>query len=160
MNAGHWDTRVNGGVRPCASRENSAPAVRHSVHHFRPLVDRLDPSSRVFSPRRVGKKGADAAFSIAQDADHDVGFQRSVSEHRREAYDMGNAPGQQVALLTDRVRVAEGTPQLYGTQAQFRNGEITFHSIQDSSSVDQRRAEMDLPPLSEYVEKLKEQFRK
>jgi len=109
---------------------------------------------------RVGKKGADAAFLIAQHADHDVDFQRRMLEHLREAYDQGNATGQQVALLTDRVRVAEGKPQLYGTQAQFRDGELRFDRIQDSSSVDQRRAKMGLPPLSEYVEKLKEQVRR
>jgi len=78
---------------------------------------------------RVGKEGADAAFLIAQHADHDVDFQRSVLDHLREAYDQGNATGQQVALLTDRVRVAEGKPQLYGTQAQFRGGEVRFQPI-------------------------------
>lgn len=109
---------------------------------------------------RVGKKGADAAFLIAQHADHDVDFQRRVLAHLREAYDHGQATGQQVALLTDRVRVAEGKPQLYGTQAQFRDGEVRFQPIQDSASVDRRRAKMGLPPLSEYVETLKEQVEK
>lgn len=109
---------------------------------------------------RVGKKGADAAFLIAQHADHDVDFQKQVLENLREAYAQGRATGQQVALLTDRVRVAQGKPQLYGTQAQFRDGEVTFRPIQDSSSVDQRRAKMGLPPLSVYVEKLKEQVGK
>jgi len=109
---------------------------------------------------RVGKEGADAAFVIAQHADHDVSFQKTVLKHLQGAYDQGSVTGQQVALLTDRIRVAEGKPQLYGTQAQFRNGRVQFHPIRDSADVDQRRAKMGLPPLSEYAEKLKEQVRR
>ena len=100
---------------------------------------------------RVGEKGAEAAFLIAQHADHDVDFQKNVLKYLQETYKNENATGQQVALLTDRIRVAEGKSQLYGTQAQFRNGEVRFHQIEDSTNVDQRRANMGLPPLSEYV---------
>lgn len=109
---------------------------------------------------RVGEKGAGAAFIIAQHADHDTDFQKKVLKHLYEAYKDENATGQQVALLTDRVRMAEGKPQLYGTQAQFRNGEVQFHPIKDSTNVDQRRANMGLPPLSEYAEKLNEEVLK
>lgn len=109
---------------------------------------------------RIGEKGAEAAFLIAQHADHDVDFQKTVLKYLREAYNQGAAPGQQVALLTDRVRAAEGKPQVYGTQAQFRNGGVRFYAIQDSTNVDQRRSKMGLPPLSDYAERLKEQLQK
>ena len=104
---------------------------------------------------RVGAEGAEAAFLIAQHADHDVAFQRMALDSIRQAYGRDQATGQQVALLTDRVRVAESNPQLYGTQAQVRDGEVIFHPIRDSSNVDQRRAKVGLPPLSTYVEKMK-----
>jgi hypothetical protein len=106
---------------------------------------------------RVGEKGAEAAFIIAQHADHDTDFQKKILKHIQKAYEEENATGQQVALLTDRLRVAEGKPQLYGTQAQFNNGELQFHPIKDSTNIDQRRANMGLPPLSEYAEKLSEE---
>jgi hypothetical protein len=109
---------------------------------------------------RVGHEGADAAFLIAQHADHDIDFQREVLAYIKDAHDRGEATGQQVALLTDRVRVAEGQPQLYGTQAQMRNGEVVFRAIQDSSDVNQRRSEMGLPSLSEYAERLREEFKR
>jgi hypothetical protein len=108
---------------------------------------------------RVGPAGAEAAFLIAQHADHDPAFQKTALEHVRTAHRNGQASGEQVALLTDRVRVAEGTPQLYGTQAQIRDGTLQMPPIQDSSAVDQRRARMGLPPLSDYIDTLRAQYR-
>ena len=73
----------------------------------------------------------------------------------RKAYQKGELSGQSLALLTDRVRAREGEPQLYGTQATIQNGRITFHPIADSAQVDRRRAELSMPPLSEYIEQMK-----
>lgn len=108
--------------------------------------------------RRVGPKGAEAAFLIAQHADHDLTFQKKVLGHVQQAYQAGTASGQQLGLLTDRVRIAEGNPQLYGTQAQIRNGELHLSPITDSANVDQRRADVGLPPLSEYIAIMKEKY--
>jgi len=55
------------------------------------------------------------------------------------------------AYLTDRVQVAEGRPQVYGTQ--FHNA-LQPLSIEDPARVDERRAEVGLPPLAEYVEQM------
>ena len=112
------------------------------------------------SQGRVGEKGAEAAFLIAQHADHEVDFQKSVLKNLQEAYENKTATDQQVALLTDRIQVVEGKSQLYGTQAQFRYGEVRFHQIEHSTNVDQRRANMGLPPLSEYLEKLNKEVLK
>lgn len=37
----------------------------------------------------------------------------------------------------------------------IQNGRITFHPIADSAQVDRRRAELSMPPLSEYIEQMK-----
>jgi hypothetical protein len=107
---------------------------------------------------RVGGEAAEAAFLLAQHADHDLAFQRRALDSLRRAYAQGEATGPQVALLTDRVRVAEGAPQEYGTQAEIRDGTVRFHPIRDSATVDQRRLRIGLPPLSTYVDTLKAKF--
>jgi hypothetical protein len=66
------------------------------------------------------------------------------------AFRRGQAQGQSVALLTDRLAVARGEPQVYGSQASITDGRVIFAPIADSAGVDARRAEMGLPPLSEY----------
>ena len=104
-------------------------------------------------PTLVGREGTEAAFLIVQHAD--LAFQKEALPLVQKAHQRGELSGQSLALLTDRVRVGEGEPQLYGTQANIQNGEIAFHPIADSAQVDRRRAELGMPPLSEYIEQMK-----
>ena len=67
------------------------------------------------------------------------------------AFRRGEADGQSVALLTDRVAVRRGQPQVYGTQADILGGRVTIKPIADSASVDARRAAVGLMPLAQYV---------
>jgi hypothetical protein len=77
----------------------------------------------------------------------------------QKAFNTGEARGQDLALLTDRVRLYEGKPQLYGTQVKNVNGKFIFAPIEDEPNVDKRRALYGLPPLSEYLETLNEFYR-
>ena len=100
----------------------------------------------------VGEDGRSAVFLIVQHADRDPAFQRTALSPMREAYEAGDASGHDLALLTDRVRVAEGQSQLYGSQLYIEPGKPpTLRPIEDEANVDARRAEMGLPPLSEYL---------
>lgn len=110
------------------------------------------------TPAMVGAEAANAAFLIAQHADRDLEFQRRSLEHLQEAFENGEASGQQLALLTDRVRVHEGRMQLYGTQANLEDGAIVLHPIEDSLHVDERRADLDLPPLDTYLDMLRKVY--
>lgn len=66
--------------------------------------------------------------------------------------------GQSYALLLDRVLVAEGKRQVYGTQAKLKGKEFVPDPIEDEANVDKRRAEVGLPPLSEYLRVLKQVY--
>jgi hypothetical protein len=99
----------------------------------------------------VGVDGANAAFLLVQHADRDTAFQARVLPLLERAYAAGEAQGPQVALLTDRLAVARGRPQVYGSQADILGGRIVLKPIADSASVDARRTRMGLPPLAEYV---------
>lgn len=98
----------------------------------------------------VGEEGARAAFLLVQHADHDTAFQAAMLPALDAAFRRGQAEGQSVALLTDRLAVARHEPQVFGSQTTVTDGRITFAPIADSGGVDARRARMGLPPLDEY----------
>ena len=109
------------------------------------------------SPELVGRDGAEAAFLLVQHADH--AFQKEMLPLVEKAYRSGGLSGHSYALLLDRVLVGEGKPQIYGTQAkrfeEWKGQEPALQPIEDEPNVDKRRAEVGLPPLSEYREWLK-----
>ncbi len=86
-----------------------------------------------------------------QHADRDTSFQARVLPLLEAAHRRGQAQGQHVALLTDRLATARGEPQVYGTQAALSDGRMVVGPIRDSSDVDARRTAMGLPPLAEYL---------
>ena len=100
----------------------------------------------------VGADGRRAVFLLVQHADHDLGFQREALGPMREAVEAGDARGSDLAYLTDRVRKAEGRPQLYGTQLHMNAGQDAFlWPVEDAEAVDARRAALGMPPLAEYL---------
>ena len=101
----------------------------------------------------VGKDGSNAAFIIIQHSDHET--QEAMLPLVEAAYRAGDLEGQDYALLLDRVLVGRGEPQMYGTQIlppeQWQHGQPTPYPIREEHQVDQRRASVGLPPLSEYL---------
>lgn len=108
----------------------------------------------------VGRDGEQAAFAIIQHADGDLEFQKQALELLRRAVEAKDAPPASLAYLTDRVLVAEGKPQIYGTQTQIINGKITVNLIEDEANVDRRRAQIGLEPLADYLNNLQQRYKK
>jgi uncharacterized protein YoaH (UPF0181 family) len=104
----------------------------------------------------VGKDGAQAAWLLVQHADADREFQKVCLE-RMEALPDGEVEKQAVAYLTDRVLVGEKKPQRYGTQM---GNDFKPAPIEDPDNVDERRAEVGLPPLAEYIRMSREAYKK
>lgn len=99
----------------------------------------------------VGEDGAEAAWLLAQHADMDPVFQRLCLELLTAAAADGEVSQKNVAYLTDRVLVAEGKPQEYGTQITAGRGVWEPLPLRDPQTVDERRAVMSLGPLADYV---------
>jgi hypothetical protein len=99
----------------------------------------------------VGKDGANAAWILVQHADHDRAFQKQCLEFLQEAVKKGEATGEHLAYLTDRVRLGEKKKQVYGTQVQLVDGKVQPYPIEDETEVDKRRKEVGLPPLADYL---------
>lgn len=110
------------------------------------------------STERAGREVASAALTIVQHATHDLAFQKEYLKFLESEYEAGRAPGEAVALLTDRTRQAEGKHQLYGTQVTIKDGEVVVDPIEDEEEVDRRREALGLPPLEEYLQLLRQAY--
>lgn len=106
----------------------------------------------------VGELATNAAWWIAQHADHDRDFQQQVLFALRQAVSEGEATPAQLAHLTDRCLLHAGMPQLYGTQYSYQGGTLTCHEIEDPENLDARRAELGLEPWAEFDEVIRTAF--
>lgn len=61
---------------------------------------------------------------------------------------------QRYALMYDRQAESEGRPQRYGSQDACVNGMTTLYPVEDIARVDERRAEMGMEPLAQYLPRL------
>jgi hypothetical protein len=106
----------------------------------------------------VGVKGVGAAFLVIQHSP-DVAFKVKMLPYLKQSYLNGEGvSGQQVALLTDKVLIAQGKKQIYGTQADVSEGKVVFSPIEDETNVDKRREEMKMPPLDFYLKIMEKMY--
>lgn len=97
----------------------------------------------------AGEDGAEAAWLIVQHAIAEPDFQRRALPLLAAAGDRGEIPAWQPAFLTDRIRMFEGWPQVYGTQmAPDHDGRMAPWPIVDRAGLDERRRTVGLPPFN------------
>jgi hypothetical protein len=103
----------------------------------------------------VGPRGAADAWLLAQHAE--LGFQTRGLDLLRAAVAAGDADPANLAYLEDRVLIQQGLPQRYGTQARVdADGTTVLHDVEEPDTVDERRREVGLGPLAEYLALLRE----
>lgn len=98
----------------------------------------------------VGEKGNATLFLVIQHSDLET--QEKYLPMMRQAVKEGNAFGKDLAYLEDRVALAKGEKQIYGTQVDRdkETGEYYAPFLIDPENVDKRRAEVGLFPLEIY----------
>lgn len=100
--------------------------------------------------RQVGLKGVEHAWMLVQHSDMDPEFQARVLAQLKSRLAAEPFLRKEYALLTDRVRRAQNKPQIYGTQFKFKDGRLVMQPTEDVSQLDERRASMNLMPMSDY----------
>lgn len=91
----------------------------------------------------IGPEASQAAWLLVQHADHRPDFQAHCLELMK-ALPEGEVSPRNIAYLEDRVRVARGEPQLYGTQFYKTDGPLRPQPIEDEAHLEERRAAMGL----------------
>ena len=102
----------------------------------------------------VGRKASNNAWLLVQHADYDKSFQKKVLsilnkiiKKNPSSIDKAN-----IAYLTDRVLVAEGKKQLFGTQFYInRKNKLIPRSIRNERNVNERRVKYNLDPIEQYL---------
>lgn len=123
-------------------------AVRHAVdveikslneENVAALVAMV-PEDGWFSSKVYGQEAATGAFLIVQHADTPLQkrFLPSIESMARR----GEALWSEYALMYDRVAVAEGRLQRYGTQMHCVGGQMVPHPTEDPDQLESRRAPM------------------
>ncbi|MDF0706458.1 MAG: DUF6624 domain-containing protein [Bacteroidota bacterium] len=104
----------------------------------------------------AGENGSNNFWLMVQHSDHAPDFQKKVLQQMKIAVDHNNASPSNYGLLVDRVNLNTGLPQVYGTQVDYRFDvcQAFPKNLKDSANVNQRRSEIGLPPLEEYLNRM------
>jgi len=133
-----------------------AEIKQRNTTRLKAIINRYGWPSRAL----VGDKAAHAAFIVVQHSDHDREFQKTCLPLLQAAGRRGEIELWQIAFLTDRILVAEGKNQLYGTQfdpcEHSPDDPDSPCAIEDPERLKLRRKEMGLPPMSDYLKLMKE----
>ena len=99
----------------------------------------------------VGASGNTALWLVIQHSSLEV--QEKYLPMMREAVSEGKALPCHLALLEDRVNVRQGRKQMYGSQPDTdpETGEYCVSSLEDPDNVDERRLDVGLDKLGEYM---------
>jgi hypothetical protein len=105
----------------------------------------------------VGPEASQAAWLLVQHADRRPDFQARCLELMK-ALPEGDVSPRNIAYLEDRVRVAKGAPQLYGTQFYKEGDQFRPRPIEDEATLEERRAAMGLETFEANKQRIIESY--
>lgn len=106
----------------------------------------------------VGLKAVQGAYIAVQHAEHNPEFQSNCLALIQQQVDQGELPGAFLALMTDRVALSRGDPQIYGTQMTMAPNQLgVMHAVPSANiwqtqQLDQRRAALGMPPHTRFIQ--------
>lgn len=119
---------------------------RSNTARLKEIIDQIGWPTR----SKVGAEASYAAWLLAQHADLDLPFQERTLSLMSE-FSSSEVDPQNIAYSEDRVLVAQGKPQTFGTQYRLVDGSVEPFPIHSESQVDERRIAIGLPPLAQYL---------
>ena len=100
---------------------------------------------------QVGNQGVHLAWILLQHADEDPKLQSALLPVLQQRFAAGELPVNDLARFTDRVLVASGKPQRYGTQFDWFGGDFKLPEASRLAEIDRERNQLGLMPLADYV---------
>ena len=105
-----------------------------------------------------GKEADHNAWLLMQHQDNDLKFQEEILQRLKNLYPKGETDPSNYAYLYDRIAIAKGKPQLFGTQGSLIADKWQPAPIEDKENVDQRRKKMGMPLYHEYIELINKSY--
>lgn len=101
----------------------------------------------------AGEDGSRNFWLMVQHSDQHPQFQKEVLRKMKIEVDRKNADSKTYGLLVDRVKINTGQPQIYGTQVDYTMDPCQAFpkKLVDSVNVNERRKEIGLQPIEEYL---------
>lgn len=134
------DMRVNGnGIDSNIDRENLVTVVS--------IIEKCGMPTL----KEVNQEQMSAIWLVFQHADNY--HRKKYLPQLKKSAQNGDLRKSQMALMEDRILMMDGKPQIYGSQISEdrENGGWKIYDLQNPETVDKRRAEIGMQPLSEYV---------
>lgn len=136
-------------------KEVPDPEVVKRLNHVRAdnllAIEKIVEGHGFPTSDQVGDDGVWAAYTLVLHADGDHEFQSALVPKLEVLFKAGKVPGQVYAYLVDRTLVADGKPQLYGTQFHSVGADLEIRPLANVQAVDSKRKEADLPSMSDYL---------
>lgn len=101
--------------------------------------------------QQVGEQGVQWAWLLVQHADRDRNLQATAQAVFTQRFVAGELPADDLAKLTDRILVAQGKPQRFGTQFDWLSRKFDPRKSGDLTEIDAHRREIGLMPLEDYA---------
>ncbi len=129
-----------------------------------PRLEAVDSKHRPEIEQIFGRYGWPKRSLVGKDAGHDfwllvqhqpLEFQQRMLPELEAAMRQGEASRSDYAYLYDRVRIGEGKPQRWGTQLKCVNGLPVLSPVDDPAGLDERRRELRMPPIKDYLSGMK-----
>lgn len=155
---GNRDQSVRHAYINDSSQDHLSAMLRVDEDNIAWLLELL-PQTGWPDSRRFGDEAAKAAFLIVQHSDR-LDLMWTVREALQAEVRGGRFPASRLALLHDRLQLALGYPQKYGSQIHTNeDGESFLAPLLNAERVDAYRAEVGLDPLEKYLEFFEEEGR-
>ncbi len=103
-----------------------------------------------FRISRFGREADTNAWLVVQHADHDRAFQKKTLELLTLLMEEGETDPANYAYLSDRVAIADGEPQRYGTQGSCVGVSWVEARLEEPNEIDNHRFSVGLGTLEEY----------
>jgi len=111
--------------------------------------------------KSVGKESSHNFFIMVQHSDSDVEFQSEMLVLIKAEVEKGNVSGKDFAFLTDRVLLAKGKQQRYGTQVEYEYNKRVFpKNLYKPEECNKRRAKLKMESLEDYLKFMLEEHKK
>lgn len=143
-------------------RERQKLVVNPQDHGVRNLVQQMDSENLMWLKKlvkdngiptvsQVGESGVHWTWLLVQHADADPQLQMRAQPIFAQRYEAGELPADDLAKLTDRVLLAAGKPQRFGTQFDRYSGQFKPKGAVNLAEIEANRQALGLMPLADYA---------